>query len=102
MALFRWLLKEPFGFVRFRTEFRNYGKKKDFGKTIPRNYQQHKLKEWRDLTFIMKGIYSSMQRNEKCFAANQLYDAAKRLYNFAANRLHYAAKQLVAKRPDTI
>ena len=75
---------------------------KRFGKTIPRKYQQHKLKEWRDLTFIMMGIYSSMQRNEKCFAANQLYDAAKRLYNFAANRLHYAAKQLVAKRPDTI
>ena len=48
------------------------------------------------------GIYSSMQRNKKCFAANQLHDAAKRLYNFAANRLHYAAKQLIAKRPDTI
>lgn len=88
--------------MRFRTEFRDYGKKKDFGKTIPRKYQQHKLKEWSDLTFIMKGIYSSMQRNKKCFTANLLDDAAKRRYNFAANRLHYTAKQLVAKQPDTI
>ena len=63
--------------MRFRTEFRNYGKKKDFGKTIPRKYQQHKLEEWSDLTFITKGIYSSMQRNKKCFAANLLDDAAK-------------------------
>lgn len=70
---------------------------KRFGKTIPRKYQQHKLKEWRDLTFIMMGIYSSMQRNEKCFAANQLHDAVKRLCNFAANWLHYAVKQLCSK-----
>ena len=42
----------------------------------------------------MKGIYSSMQRKEKCLAANQLHDAAKRLYIFATNRLHHAAKRL--------
>ena len=45
----------------------------------------------------MNRIYPSMQRNEKCFAANQLHDAVKRLCNFAANWLHYAAKQLCSK-----
>ena len=45
----------------------------------------------------MNRIYPSMQRNEKCFAANQLHDAVKRLCNFAANWLHFAAKQLCSK-----
>ena len=44
------------------------------------------------------GISSKMQRYEKCLAANQLHDAAKRLHIFAANRLHYEATRLVAKR----
>ena len=54
------------------------------------------------LNFYHDGNLLKYAAKRKMFAANQLYDAAKRLYNFAANRLHYAAKQLVAKRPDTI
>ena len=54
------------------------------------------------LNFYHEGNLLKYAAKRKMFAANQLYDAAKRLYNFAANRLHYAAKQLVAKRPDTI
>ena len=51
------------------------------------------------------GISSKMQQYEKCLAANQLHDAAKRLHIFAANRLHYEATRLVendfvAKRPE--
>ena len=44
-----------------------------------------KLASSTTLTFIMKGIYPSMQGNKRCFAANQLHDAVQRLCNFAAN-----------------
>ena len=43
------------------------------------------------------------KRNDKCFAANQLHDAANLLSNFPlheANRLHYAAKRLCSFSPE--
>ena len=83
--------------VQFWTKVWNYEKKRDFERIILQKYNQHILKVWRDLTFIMNRIYPSMQWNEKCFSANQLHDAVKRLCNFAANWLHYAAKQLCSK-----
>ena len=56
-----------------------------------------KLASGTTLTFIMKGIYPSMQWNKKCFVANQLHDAVKWLCNCVINWLHYAAKWLCSK-----